>query len=168
MKHLISLLTAMVALLLGGVLTEGFLRLLIPVEVQFETWFTPGLEKWDDEFGAVYQPGWKGMMRHIDGVYRGVPLQLDAHGFRLPVRNGLAGEPVEILLMGGRSAMMSYGLADEETVHARLADALPFPAEVQSIPSAGGNLLRDWVHYQRHLSDRNYDLVIISHLRDYL
>lgn len=168
MRVLRNLLTALLALVAGAVLTEGFLRALIPVEAQFETWFTPGIERWDETFGAVYRPDWQGTMRHMDGIYRGVPLTLDEHGFRLPVRNAIPGEPVRVLLMGGRSAMMSYGLPDEETVHARLVQAVDFPMEAQTVASAGGNLVRDWHRYLHELADQEWDLVIISHVNPYL
>lgn len=159
---------AITALVLGTLLAEGFLRLLIPVEAQFETWFTPGIEEWDPEFGAVYRPHWEGTMRHMDGVYRGVPLKLDAHGFRPSVRNTVPGTPRRILLMGGRSAMMSYGLPDDETIPARMVAAASIPLEAQSIAWAGGNLQRSWNLYRRHLMDEDLDLVIISHVNPYL
>jgi hypothetical protein len=159
---------AIAALALGALLAEGFLRVLIPVEAQFETWFTPGIEEWDPEFGAVYRPHWEGTMRHMDGVYRGVPLELDAHGFRPPARNAIPGEPKRILLMGGRSAMMSYGLPEDETIPARLVAAAPLPLEAQSIAWAGGNLQRSWNLFRRHLADEEWDLVIISHVNPYL
>lgn len=158
----------LVAMLLAVGMAEGFLRLLVPVEIQFETWFTPGIETYDPVHGVVYQPNWRGMMRHTDGVYRGVPLQLDAHGFRLPARNAQAGAPVRILLLGGRSSLMSYGLPDNETVAAALAANLPFAAEVHCIASAGGTLKRDWLQYRAHLSQARYDLVIVSHVNPHL
>ena len=60
MSGLSKLLSFLLALLLGGLLAEGFLRLLVPVEAHFETWFTPGIEEWDPAFGAVYRPFWAG------------------------------------------------------------------------------------------------------------
>lgn len=168
MRPLRTTATALLALVLGALLTEGFLRLLIPVEAQFETWFTPGIEEWDPQFGAVYRSGWRGTMRHLDGVYRGVPLQLDPHGFRLPARNNRPGEPRRILLLGGRSAMMSYGLPDAEAIPAQLVEASPLPMEAQSTAWAGGNLLRGWNLYRRHLSKEHWDLVVISHVNPYL
>jgi len=168
MKHLKKVISAILAILLGAILAEIFLRVLIPVEAQFETWFTPGIEQWDDDFGAVYRPGWKGTMRHVDGVYRGVPLELNEYGHRLPARNEVPGTAKRILLMGGRSAMMSYGLADWETVHARMAQSMEQPVEARTIASAGGNLLRDWIQYRKHLMDENWDLVILSHVNPYL
>jgi hypothetical protein len=168
MRFLRNSLLVILSLVLGALLSEGFLRLLIPVEAQFETWFTPGIEAWDPEFGAVYRPNWEGTMRHLDGVYRGVPLQLDEHGFRPPARNDLPGRPKRILLMGGRSAMMSYGLPDKETIPARMVAAADVPMEAQSIAWAGGNLIRSWNLYRRHLADEDWDLVVISHVNPYL
>lgn len=168
MANLPKPVSALLALLLGGLLAEGFLRLLVPVEAHFETWFTPGIEEWDDAFGAVYRPFWSGTMRHSDGVYRGVPLELDQHGFRPPARNELPGEPVRVLLLGGRSAMMSYGLPEAETIHARLAAATAVPMEVQSSARAGGNLIRSWNLYRSHLADKEWDFVILSHVNPYL
>jgi hypothetical protein len=168
MRLLRNSLLAILSLALGALLSEGFLRLLIPVEAQFETWFTPGIEEWDPEFGAVYRPDWEGTMRHMDGVYRGVPLKLDEHGFRPPAHNDLPGRPKRILLMGGRSAMMSYGLPENETIPARLVAAAGVPMEAQSIAWAGGNLIRSWNLYRRHLADEDWDLVVISHVNPYL
>jgi len=114
MKRLRKFVQILLCVCLGALLTEGFLRVMIPMEVHYETWFTPGIERWDPEFGAHYRENWSGMMRHADRLNRGVPLYLDEHGFRLPAQNSLPGEPVRVLLIGGRSAMMSYGLSDDE------------------------------------------------------
>lgn len=168
MRILRNSLLAVISLALGALLTEGFLRLLIPVEARFETWFTPGIEEWDPEFGAVYRANWEGTMRHMDGVYRGVPLKLDANGFRPSARNDLPGKPKRILLMGGRSAMMSYGLPEDETIPARMVASADLPLEAQSIAWAGGNLIRSWNLYRRHLDREAWDLVIISHVNPYL
>ncbi|MFO7725673.1 MAG: hypothetical protein R6V45_09005 [Oceanipulchritudo sp.] len=168
MTRVKTVLTAFLALILGVFMTEGFLRLLIPVETQFETWFTPGIEVWDETFGPVYRSNWKGTMRHMDGIYRGIPLALDENGFRPAVRNSLPGEPKRVLLLGGRSAMMSYGLSDEASIAAQLVKAANLPMEAQSIARAGGNLLRNWNLFLHHMSDQEWDIVVISHLNPYL
>lgn len=156
------------ALVLGALLAETFLRAVLPVEVRFETWFTPGIEEWDPEFGAVYRPGWKGFMRHPDGVYRGVRLELDDHGFRPAARNSIPGDPHRILLLGGRSAMMAYGLPEAESIAARMAARAPIPMEVHAVARAGGNLHRSWHLYRKHLAGQDWDLVVISHVNPYL
>jgi len=168
MKRLRNLVHILLCVLLGAVLTEGFLRVLIPREVQFETWFTPGIERWDPEFGAHYRGNWSGMMRHADRLNGGVPLFLDEHGFRLPARNDLPGKPFRVLLIGGRSAMMSYGLSDEEAIVGQLVENTRIPLEAQSIAWAGNTLLRSWNLYRRHLMDEEWDLVILSHVNPWL
>jgi hypothetical protein len=156
------------ALVLGALLTETFLRAVLPVEIRFETWFTPGIEEWDPEFGAVYRPGWKGFMRHPDRVYRGVLLELDEHGFRPAARNPIPGDPRRVLLLGGRSAMMAYGLPEPESIAARMAARATIPMEVHAAARAGGNLHRSWHLYRKHLAGQDWDLVVISHVNPYL
>lgn len=168
MKFLRCSIAILPSLLLGALLAEGFLRVLLPVEIRFETWFTPGIEQWDPEFGAVYRPGWEGFMRHADGIYRGVPLRLDEYGFRPATRNKLPGEPFRVLLLGGRSAIMAYGLPEEESIAARMASHATVPMEVHAIARAGGNLQRSWHLYRKHLEAGDWDLVILSHVNPYL
>ena len=64
--------------------------------------------------------------------------------------------------------MMSYGLPEKETIHARIAAAAPVAMEVQSSARAGGNLIRSWNLYRTHLMDEDWDFVILSHVNPYL
>jgi hypothetical protein len=152
---------------------EIFLRALVPVELMFETWFTPGIQQYDERYNVVYAPGWSGLMRHADKLQRGVPLELGEDAFRLPVTAGeaaFADKPlVRVVLLGGRSAIMSYGLPDEETVAAavarHLSERLEAPVEVRATEWAGDNLHRNWNLFRERLGDRyTFDAAVICHV----
>ena len=154
-------------LLLAAGTSEVLLRLILPVEGRFETWFTPGIEAPDPVFGFGYVPHYHGVMRHADRLNLGVPLVLDEHGFRLPNLSPQlppGTRPRRILVMGGRSAIMSYGLSDDQSVTGRIAAHTHTPVEVHNTAWAGGSLMRNW-HLVRHrLAGETFDLVLVVHV----
>lgn len=151
---------------------ELFLRVLVPTELMFETWFTPGIHQYDARYNVVYTPGWSGLMRHADKLQRGIPLELGEDAFRLPVTAGIEtfdGPFVRVVLIGGRSAMMSYGLEDDATVAAALARHLSVrlrrPVEVRATEWAGDNLQRNWNLFRERLADvYHFDAAVICHV----
>lgn len=168
--------TGLLAFVLAVVSAELFLRALVPVEVMFETWMTPGIQQYDEKYGAVYTPNWSGLMRHEDKLIRGVPLQLEAHGFRIPNRAGFEqyeGPPFQVVIIGGRSAIMSYGMEDDLTVSAalarRLSDQLRRPVVVHNTNWAGDNLHRNWNLFLDHLSNEvEFDAAVVCHINPYI
>lgn len=160
---------------------EAFIRLMVPVEIFFETWFTPGIHRHDRDFGFVFTPHYEGLMRHEEGLWVGTPLRLDKHGYRLPSRpaaevgavgsaeSGISTPLPKVLCLGGRSLMMSYGLADEQTVPARLVAHAPYPVEAHNTGWAGDSLERAWHHFSRTLDqEHRYAFAFIAVVNPWL
>jgi hypothetical protein len=167
------------AVLLGLILAEGFIRLMVPVEIFFETWFTPGIHRYDPHMGFVFTPYYRGFMRHEEGLWAGQPMALDGYGYRLPSRspsveaekqlNGGNGAETKVLCLGGRSLMMSYGLPDAQTVPARLAAHSRVPIEAHNTGWAGDSLERTWHHFQRTLDkEHHYAFAFIAVVNPWL
>lgn len=152
------------AVVAGVLAAEMLLRLVLPVEIRFETWFTPGIHQYDPQLGFVCSPGYKGLMRHPDQLYRGVPLELDAKGFRMENRTpGADNSAARVVLLGGRSAAMCYGLPDDATLTAVLARNTVRPLRIQNSAWAGWGLWMNWLTYRRELDDgAPYDLAIVA------
>lgn len=161
---------ALAAVACGLLLAEGCMRVLVPYEIMLETWFTPGIHTYDEEMGFIYTPNYHGQMRHADGLWVGEPLTLDAHGFRQPALPPDPGPDVQrVVLLGGRSLMMSYGLPDEATIHHRLAAHLDQPTEVCNTAWAGDSLWRNWHYLNREMGDEPpFDVAIIALVSPYL
>ena len=117
---------------------ELFLRLMVPPEVAFGTWYSPGIHRADEQFGFLFQPGYRGVMHHADRV-GGVPLRLDARGHRRSAGTG----DRDVVLIGGASMVFSYGLPDAQTVHAELARRSP-DLTVYNTAWPGFGTLRNW------------------------
>ncbi len=147
-------------LLLSIIATEGYLRLTIPFELALETWFTPGIHTPDPQFGFVFTPHYHGHMRHPDGVW-GVPLHLDQHGFRNTPSRSSDHPAKRIVMIGGMSMLMGFGLPDHQTIPGCMASQ--HPLDIQNTAWAGFDLYRNWHLYLQKLgSEPPPDLVILS------
>jgi len=142
--------------------TEVLLRIAIPPEDAFGTWFSRGVHTPDGKYGLVFTPGFRGVMSHPDGVPC-VPLELDAHGHRLP--SGPEGAP-EVLVIGGSSMMFSYGLPDRDAIHTQTALRAATPLRVLNTAWPGFDLARNF-HAQRDLlgPDHRPDVAVIAFYR---
>lgn len=139
------------AILLGGLATEGFVRVIIEPDALFEISFSDGAQRPSDKYGFVFTPGFRGMMRHPHKVW-GAPFTLEEHGFRQPARSPSAGaDPRRVVLLGGRSATMCYGLPDNRTIQQYMAEASPLPLEVWNTGWAGFDSYRSWLYYEETL-----------------
>ena len=139
------------ALAIGLVAAEFYLQLTMLPEHTFGTWFSAGIHQPDTKYGFVFRPHYQGWMRHTDGVWN-VPLALDEHGLRLPAVEPGAGRQ-RVLILGGESMAMCYGLADAETLAARLAEHTQANCRVQTVSLAGLDLFRSWHLYLDKLAD---------------
>lgn len=147
----------------GLVGAEGLLRLLVPMEIQFETWFTPGVHEYDEDLGYRYKPGYAGWMRHRDRLWVGERLQLDKYGFRPCAKSDLDGEARRVLLLGGRSVLMNYGVPERDTIHGLLAGESAYPLEVHNAALAGWDLYQNWIAFRLGLdNDEPFDLAVVS------
>jgi len=142
--------------------TEALLRVIIPPEDVFGTWFSRGVHAPDGKYGLVFAPGFHGVMSHPDGVPC-VPLELDAHGHRMPA--GPAGAP-EVVMIGGSSMMFSYGLPDRDAIHTQAALRAATPLRVRNTAWPGFDLARNF-HAQRDLlgPDHGPDVAVIAFYR---
>lgn len=147
-------------LLIRGALTialavlaaDAYLRLAVERELLCDTWFTPGVHTPDARHGFVFTPNFRGHMRHADGVWN-VPLALDELGLRSsPPASGDDQETV--LLIGGASMTMCYGLPDDQTIAAQLRSSLGGSARVSAVAWPGFDLYRTWHLYRQTLADR--------------
>jgi len=131
--------------------TEALLRVVIPPEDAFGTWFSRGVHTPNEKYGLVFTPGFRGVMSHPDGVPC-VPLELDARGHRMP--SGPEGAP-EVVVMGGSSMMFSYGLPDRDAIHTQTALRAETPLRVRNTAWPGFDLARNF-HAQRDLLGQGY------------
>ena len=141
--------------------TEAFLRLMVPYELAFETGFTPGIHTPDEQFGFVFTPNYEGYMRQADGVW-GIRFALDQNGFRRTAVGRGSPPRRRIVMVGGMSMMMGYGLPDGRTVPGVLASTSRHPLEVHNTALAGFDLLRNWHLFLRKLDDQAFDGAILS------
>jgi hypothetical protein len=142
--------------------TEALLRVAIPPEETFGTWFSRGVHTPNEKYGLVFTPGFRGVMCHPDGVPC-VPLELDRHGHRLP--SGPVGA-AEAVVIGGGSMMFSYGLADDDAIHAHLARRARVPVRVRNTAWPGFDLVRN-LHACRDLlgSDHGARVAVVAFYR---
>lgn len=149
--------------LLAVAAAELLLRGSAPPEIYFRSWYRNGIHRPDPAFGFRWTPGYDGHMRHPDGVYAPVPLRLNEFGFRMPVASGHAGpDALRVLLLGGRSMMFSYGLADPDTIAGRMAAGSPRPMVVQNTALAGIDLYRTWHLAREQIAEFKPDVVLVS------
>jgi hypothetical protein len=135
----ISIGAAVVILALAS--AEVFLRVMIPMEIIFRTWYSAGIHQPHEKFSYVFSPNYSGVMHHVDCV-GGVPLRLDPYGFRLPAGTGSR----DVVLIGGASMRFSFGLSDSQTVHAENSRQLD-DATVRSAAWPGWEAYRGWHVY---------------------
>ncbi len=136
------------AVVAGGLASEGFVRAILEPDAFFEISFSDGAQSPSDTYGFVFTPGFRGMMRHPHRVW-GTPFSLEEHGFRQPARSAGAGtDPVRVVLLGGRSATMCYGLPDHRTIQHYMAERTSLPLEVWNTGWAGFDSYRSWRFYE--------------------
>ncbi len=150
----------LLVLCLGLAAAESYLRLTIPLELMFDTWFTPGIHVRDETFGFRFAPDYAGEMWHRQGVF-GVPIELDEHGFRpTPTRRGA--EPIRrVALIGGASMAMGFGLSDDATIAARLAVASQHRLDVRNTAWPGFDVHRNWLVFREAFGDERFDLGVV-------
>lgn len=153
-------LTAVVAMVVGWGSCELFTRLIVPPPIFYSLWFEGDVHQADETFGFVFRPGYQGGMRHADGVWD-VPLSLDSHGFRQPVRSDSQPAERRVILLGGASMAFSYGLTDLESLHGQIARRLPARWSAQTIAWPGFSLLQDLYKYRDRLGRDPGDFVIV-------
>jgi len=170
LPRLRTTLLALCAAVVGLVLAEGLIRVLVPEEVMFETWFTPGIHTYDAEMGFIFTPDYAGRMHHADGLWVGENIRLDAYGYRLPALPSSQADGVtRVVCLGGRSLMMTYGLPDAEAIHQRMTAHSPNPMAVYNTGWAGDSLWRAWHYFNRTLAqDEDFDVAIIALVNPYL
>jgi hypothetical protein len=137
---------ALLALLMAVALSELLLRVLLPEERAFNTFFTPGAHLPDDKYGFVFAPGWHGRMFHDDGVY-GVPVSHGPLGFRPTGVTPGPGPRPQVVLLGGASIVYGAGLHDEQALPAVMADHSPCPMTVDEVAWPGFDLQRTYHVY---------------------
>jgi len=156
----------LLVLIAAGVAAEGFLRLVVEPESMLRLGFTPGVQVPDDAFGFAFKGGYQGYMRDRDGVF-GVPLALDANGFRLANANRRPGPRSSVVLIGGRSMMFCFGLLDRESVSGQLAAQSGHALEVQNAAWVGVDLYRMWHLFRQRLEgDRSWRVAVIGVYRE--
>jgi len=151
-------------LLISLTIAELLLRSIIPFEIAFQTWFSPGAQRPDERFGFVFSQNYDGFMRHRDGVLN-VPLQLDQYGFRKPfeLNNTRQRNSQNIVFMGGASLIFSYGLPDQETIPAEVVKSSCVPLKSYTTSWPGVSLYRNFHIYKEMLEpDINPDFVVLS------
>ncbi|WP_146520927.1 hypothetical protein Pla52nx_004065 [Stieleria varia] len=155
-------LSMLVALVIGWGMCESVLRMLVPQELFYSTWFTEGVHERDAEFGFVYRPKFRGAMRNADHVWM-EPLQLDASGFRQPAIRNETGDsdPLRVIMLGGASMTFCYGLSDAECLHQQVAQRLDESIQIDLISWPGFTLGQDLRKLQRFTSPSEFDLAIV-------
>jgi hypothetical protein len=138
----------LMALVMGLVLAECVLQLILSRTSHIPFWYTEGVHVPDKQFGFRFKPGYRGVMRHKDGVFY-QSLALDKHGFRMPAAG--PDDQQSILLLGGRSMAFSYGLRDEDTLHAAIRERMGRPSTVYNAAWPGFNGFRNFHVYQATL-----------------
>jgi hypothetical protein len=160
MRRLLTILACTVA---TAVALEVLMRAAEPPEIYFRNWNKNGVHRPDPVYGFRWTPGYDGYMRHPDGIYLPVPLRLNEFGFRMPVASTNAGpDALRVLLLGGRSMMFSYGLADADTIAGRMAAVSPRPMVVQNTALAGIDLYRNWHQAREQIEAFKPDVILVS------
>lgn len=149
---------ALVAVLLA---VEGVLQLTIGRTVVQDRWFEGRIHVPDAELGFRFAPGYRGAMRHPDGVFY-EPLALDSLGFRRTPA-GPAGAP-DVVFIGGASNVLSYGLPDSLTIPALVAGAVGRPVRVHNTAWPGFEWRRNWTAYRRLLRPHVRPSVVVLSL----
>lgn len=151
-------------LLISLTIAEVLLRSIIPFEIAFQTWFSPGAQRPDERFGFVFSKNYQGFMRHRDGVLN-VPIELDRYGFRQPFKSTKNKQTAskKAVLIGGASLMFSYGLPDRHTIPAQLVSHSCLPLKSYTASWPGVTLYRNFHIYRKKLEPHiTPDLAIIS------
>ncbi len=155
------LLATCLAVLSGTLAAEGFIRAITEPETLFEFSFSLGAQSPSEKYGFLFTPNWSGYMRHPDKVW-GVPIRFEEHGYRTPGHSDLPGEPTRVVLLGGRSTAMSYGLPDHKTIQHRMAQRAARPMEVWSTGWAGFDDYRAWKYFEEGLGrELDFDVVLL-------
>lgn len=138
-----NIILTILAVLVGTVASELYLRLTVARELMFDTWFEPGINIPDRKYGFVFAPNYKGYMRHRDKVPN-VPLELDGNGFRIRNSQNKSGLARPVVVIGGMSMMMGYGLPDDRTITGRMATRSRYDLQVQNTAWPGFPLYLNW------------------------
>jgi hypothetical protein len=157
------LVSRVAAISIGLLLCEVLIRLLVPEPIFYSTWFTRGVHRLDGDLGFVLVPNYTGAMRHVDGVWM-EPLQLDRYGFRMaanePGEND-TGASETIVMLGGASMAFSFGLADHEALHWRMADRLVNRPTIRVVSWPGFTVHQDLAKIDRFLDAKRIDRAVV-------
>jgi len=148
-RSLIVMLTLVVAVASA----EAYLRLTVPFEIMYQTWFSRGVHTADDDFGLVYTKNFKGYMRHSDRSWN-IPLDLDENGFRKSQSYSCTDDCLDVVLLGGQSQMFGYGLQDRYTIAAEIAKASRVPIKVYNTAWPSLDLSLNFQVYKKLLENK--------------
>lgn len=136
-----TLIGLLMAGLLGSVAAELFLRLIMPPEIAYQTFYSPGIHTPSPKYGFVFAKNYHGRMVHSDNVAY-VPLRHDEFGFRPPAATPTAGPVDTIVLLGGASMVYGYGVPDQYTLPATMVQAASRPIRVYNAAWPGFDVYR--------------------------
>jgi hypothetical protein len=141
---------------------EVILRLAIPFEIAFDTWFPRGMHAPDPKFGFVHTPNFVGFTRHRDNANK-VLLSQNEYGFRVSSSPGsLTDERKSLVIIGAQSAGFGYGLPDEMIIGGQIAKHSSYPMTVYTTSWPGFELRRNFLMYASTMGkDAKPDLAII-------
>jgi hypothetical protein len=144
--------------------SELFLNLIVSPTIAETLGFTDGIHTPDPRFGFVFTPRYRGWMRHPDNVFL-ARLELDPYGFRLPAAS--AGSKQNVLALGGRSMMFSYGMIDDYALHHEIGASLRIPSTVYNVAWPGFELFRIFHVYRDGLGkDLHPDFAVVAFYQD--
>lgn len=147
--------------LCGTLGAEILLRLIMPVELVFQTQMSPGAHAPDPKYGFVFTPNYRGKMFHVDRV-NNVPLEHDEYGFRPPAVSEANGPRRDVILLGGRSMAYGYGVPQEYTLQAATARAATCPIKVYNAAWPGFDIHRMFHIYRDFLEPHVHpELVVV-------
>ncbi len=153
--------------LVSCLFAEVILRLALPFELAFDTWFPRGIHAPDPKFGMVHAPNFVGFTRHRDHANK-VLFSQNEHGFRVSSSPGsLADERKSIVIIGAQSAGFGYGLRNEMIIGGQIAKHSSHPVTVYTTAWPGFSLRRNFLMYASTMGkDAKPDLAIILLLRE--
>lgn len=140
-----------IALLIGGVLAEGALKLAMAPMLDYGSGFRPGPYCRNDEVSTFLPcPNFFGFQRSPEAP-RYLPLHLNRYGQRGPTRSTVNPDASArtVVIVGGQSQMFGWGLNDEETIAAMAARHSCIPVTVHNMSFVGATNESSWLFFER-------------------
>ena len=141
-----ALIGLLMASLLGCLAAELFVRLIMPLEIAYQTYYSPGVHTPDPKYGFVFTKNYRGRMVHSDNVPY-VPVRHDEFGFRPPAATPTVGPIDTIVLIGGASMVYGYGVPHQYTLQATMVQAASRPIRVYNTAWPGFDAYRNFHVY---------------------